>query len=96
MRASMEQIRWERYPLLAKNSRSFVWLKTQVNLGLATNAIGAEATESAREMLKTPRYCSPQRRTEDAEGAQGGDQDALSSSSLRSLRGLSVSAVKNA
>jgi hypothetical protein len=27
----MEQIRWERYPLLAKNSRSFVWLKIQVN-----------------------------------------------------------------
>jgi site-specific recombinase XerD len=37
----MEQIRWERYPLLAKNSRSLVWLKIQVNLGLATNTIEA-------------------------------------------------------
>lgn len=37
----MEQIRWDRYPLLAKNSRSFVWLKIQVNLGLATNTIEA-------------------------------------------------------
>ncbi len=37
----MEQIRWERYPLLTKNSRSSVWLKIQANLGLATNTIEA-------------------------------------------------------